>query len=93
MKKYIFNPEYVINKNEDANIVFTSDMKQIYILREIETLILECFNDYKTIDEAVIEISSIFTPESFVSSECEDFINELIQANILVTDCSNLSTI
>lgn len=43
MKTYIFNPEYVINENENMNVVFASDMECVYILKDIESIIVKTF--------------------------------------------------
>ncbi len=84
MKTYIFNPEYVINENENMNVVFASDMECVYILKDIESIIVKTFFQAKNIDEAVAEISAFFTSNSFRREECIEFINNLIEEGILV---------
>lgn len=84
MKRYLFNPEYTICNNEGADFVLTPDMTQIFILKEIESVVVHCFMEPKAMDEAIHKISGIFTQASFVPSECEKFIRDLIEANVLI---------
>ena len=84
MVKYIFNPEYVINENEKMNVVFTSEMENIYVLKDVESIILKSFHQEKTIDEAVREIKTLFTYDTFNQEECIEFINTLIKEGVLV---------
>lgn len=86
MERYVFNPEYIISNNDDTDIVFTPDMEKVYILREVESIIVKSFATAHTIDEAMDEIKKHFVPESFRSSECLEFIKEIIKYNILVHD-------
>lgn len=88
MSKYVINPEYIINEGDDttveAKFVFTPNMEKIYVLQEVEATIVEAFTNAKSMDEAVAEIQSQFTPESFVAEECKEFIQKLLDAQILV---------
>ena len=84
MKKYIINPEYTICENEEVEVVLTSNMQQVYVLQNVESLIVKCFSAPQTIKNAIATIRESFTVESFNALECEIFIQEIIDASIIV---------
>lgn len=84
MEKYVFNSDFTINNSGKTDLVFTSQMEKIYVLQEIESIIVKSFEEPITIDEAVGRIKTQFTPESFVLKECLEFIDKIIDCNIIV---------
>lgn len=62
----------------------TPDMMQIYILKDIESAVVHCFMEPEAMDTAIQKISVSFTPASFIPLECEQFIKDLIEANVLI---------
>ena len=84
MKKYIINPEYTICENDEMDVVLTANMEQVYILQDVESLIVKCFSTPQTIKEAIVTIRERFTLDSFNVLECESFISEIINAGIVV---------
>lgn len=84
MEKYIINPEYTICENDEMDVVLTSNMEHIYVLQDVESVIVKCFLTPKTIEEAMVTIRESFTWDSFNVLECENFVSEIINARIIV---------
>ena len=84
MNEYVINSEYNLTNNGENNIILTPDMGKVYILQEVETVILECFKVPISIDLAVANIQNKFSASSFDRNECINFINQLIETGILV---------
>lgn len=84
MEKYIINPEYTICENDETSVVLTSNMEYVYVLQEVESLIVKCFLKPQTINEAIVAIRDSFTLDSFDKAECETFISEIIKSSIIV---------
>lgn len=84
MKKYYFNPQYVINETEKVTAIFTDNMEYIYILNDVEKIIVSKFIEPRSMDEAVKAISDCFCGETFKKDECEEFINKLIEQRIII---------
>ena len=83
MKKYIINPEYVTSRNENSNILFSSDMECVYVLKEVESIIVNTFLDPLSMNDAVEKLRTYFSIESFNAEECIEFINLLIEEKII----------
>lgn len=84
MDKYVFNPDYIISNNKETDIIFTPNMDKVFILQEIESLIVNCFNSPLSIDEAISKIKPQFTDSSFSLTECIEFINKIIEFKIII---------
>ena len=84
MQKYIINPEYTICENDEIDVVLTANMEQVYILHNVESLIVKCFLTPQTIKAALVAIRDNFTSDSFDEAECEIFISEIIKSSIIV---------
>ena len=84
MEKYIINPEYTICENDEINVVLTSNMQHVYVLQDVESIIVKSFLTPKAIKEAMVTIRETFTLDSFNVLECESFISEIINAGIIV---------
>ena len=82
--QYIINSDYILNKSENFNTIFTSDMKKVYVLKKIESIIVEQFLKPITIDDAIKKITEMFDADSFNIIQCNEFIDELFSENILV---------
>ena len=84
MKQYIFNPAFSLSYNEDKSVIFTSDMKKVFILGDVEVAILKPFLEGNTIENALSEARKSFYDGQINLFECNKFIDDLINANILV---------
>ena len=80
----MFNYRYTICDNDDVSIVLTDTMHQVYLLRDLESLIVKSFIVPKTINEALAEIGEQIAQGSFKADECREFIDEAIIADLLV---------
>lgn len=95
MEKFIINPEYTICENDEIDVMLTANMEQVYILQDVESLIVKCFLTPQTIKAAIATIRDNFTSDSFDEVECESFILEIIKSNIIVVanDKNNIARI
>lgn len=84
MKKYVFNPEYSICQNDEIDVILTSNMEDVFVLQNVESIVVRCFLVPQTIKEAIMMIRNYFVVDSFNELECENFISEMIDSHIIV---------
>ena len=84
MKKYYINPNIVINKTENFQTIFTPNVDKVFVLQDIESEVLQVFITPMCIKDAVSILSQRFTSETFNETECIQYINKLIEFEILV---------
>lgn len=80
---YILNPTFVLNFTDDYNIIFTPNMEKIYVLGEVENIIVNAFINPISINDAISKICLNFTSSTFKEAECLEFIHKLIEEEIL----------
>ena len=81
--KYIFNKSLEINELDDQNVIFTPNMEKVYILGNVESVIIREFFVPISIDSAIQKISTFFD-SNFCPEDCREDIDKLITEKILI---------
>lgn len=83
-EKYIINPQNVMIDNDGTTVVLTPSMETIFVLRDVEKIIIDSFSSPTTIQGALGIVKPKFQKESFVEEECECFVKEAIIKGVLI---------
>lgn len=89
--KYIKNPDYEVSDMDKYLSVFTGNLEQVFIFKNIEIEIFNLFDIKLSIDEAISLIDLYADSEedkANIKNDCEHFLINLIENKILIEDAN-----